>query len=50
VFGMFCKYYCSLKLTVILITLIPGRQPQYMRDRPNGYLFVDVEDCCKARE
>jgi hypothetical protein len=27
-----------------------GRQPQYMRDNPDGYLFVDVKDCCKARE
>jgi len=25
-----------------------GRQPQYMRDQPNGFLFAKIEDCCKA--
>lgn len=36
---------------VILFLFVPlGRQPQYMRDKPDGYLFEDVEECCKARE
>ena len=27
-----------------------GRQSQYLRDRLDGYLFVDLKDCCEARE
>eukprot|EP00956_Cyclotella_meneghiniana_P012599 scaffold17905_cov106-Cyclotella_meneghiniana.AAC.2 len=25
-----------------------GRQPEYMRGRLDGYVFVDIEDCCEA--
>ena len=27
-----------------------GRQPQILRNRLDGYLFVDLKDCCEARE
>ena len=37
-----------IHLTLPVLTL--GRQPQYMRDDPGEYLFVDVYDCCKARK
>ena len=38
----------NIYLTLPVLTL--GRQPQYMRDKPTEYLFVDVDDCCKARK
>lgn len=37
-----------LILHILYFVLFQGLQPQYMRDRPNDYLFERIEDCCEA--